>query len=71
MKLYTVSKSDLIKIADQIESDAKSALRAWIILGQSEKYSAAIKQARALRTAAENRSIWVRREIVRAAGFSI
>jgi hypothetical protein len=71
MKLYTVSKSELVKTAGQIEADAKSALRAWIILGQSEKYAQEMAQARALRAAAENKSIWARREIVRAAGFSI
>lgn len=71
MKLYTVAKSQLLKTADQIEADAKSALRAWIILGESEKYPQEMAQARALRAAAENKSIWARREIVRAAGFSI
>lgn len=71
MKIYTVSKNELIKAADQIEADAESALRAWIILGQSEKYTQEMAQARALRNAAEQKSVWLRREILRNAGFEL
>jgi hypothetical protein len=71
MKLYSVKKSELAAIADQIEAFAKSALTAWVILGQSEKYEQDMAQARALRHAAEQKSVWLRREILRTAGFSL
>jgi len=71
MKLYTVAKSQLLKTADQIEADAKSALRAWIILGESEKYMNEMAQVRALRNAADAKSVWMRRDILRNAGFSL
>ena len=71
MKLYSVKKSELATIADQIEAFAKSALTAWIILGQSEKYEQDMAQVRALRNAADAKSVWLRREILRTAGFSL
>lgn len=71
MKLYSVKKSELTTIADQIEADAKSALRAWIILGESEKYTNEMAQVRALRIAADAKSVWMRRDILRNAGFSL
>jgi len=69
--IYTVKPEGLIRDAEQIERDAEQSLRAWIILGQSDKYSAAMKTARSLRTAAAERSITVRREILRNAGFTV
>ena len=71
MKLYSVKKSELTTIADQIETFAKSALTAWIMLGQSEKYEQDMAQVRALRNAADANSVWLRREILRTAGFSL
>jgi hypothetical protein len=71
MKLYSVKKSELTTIADQIEAFAKSALTAWIMLGQSEKYEQDMAKVRALRNAADAKSVWMRREILRTAGFSL
>lgn len=69
--IYTVKPEYLIRDAEQIERDAEQSLRAWIILGQSDKYSAAMATARALRSAASERSISVRREILRNSGFIV
>lgn len=69
--IYTVKPEYLIRDAEQIERDAEQSLRAWIILGQSDKYSAAMATARALRSAAAERSIAVRREILRNSGFIV
>lgn len=69
--IYTVRPECLIRDAEQIERDAEQSLRAWIILGQSDKYGAAMKTARALRAAAAERSITVRREILRNSGFTV
>ena len=69
MKLYSVKKSELTTIADQIEAFAKSALTAWIMLGQSEKYEQDMAKVRALRNAADAKSVWLSRDIIRTAGF--
>lgn len=59
----------LLSAADQIERDANESLPSWIILGQSERYSQAMAKARSMRRAAEERSIALRREILRNAGI--
>lgn len=69
--IYTVKPEHLIRSAEQIERDAEQSLRAWIILGQSEKYSVEMKTARALRAAAAERSVAIRREILRNSGFIV
>lgn len=69
--IYTVKSEYLLREAEQIERDATESLRAWIILGQSERYSKAMQTARYLRTAAAERSIWTRREILRNAGYTV
>jgi hypothetical protein len=69
--IYTVKPEYLIRDAEQIERDAEQSLRAWIILGQSEKYSAAMQTASSLRNAASERSVMIRREILRNAGFTV
>lgn len=69
--IYSVKAEYLIRDAEQIERDAEQALRAWIILGQGDKYSTAMATARALRAAAAERSVYVRREILRNSGFTI
>lgn len=69
--IYTVKPEYLIRDAEQIERDAEQALRAWIILGQTDKYGAAMKIARALRAAAAERSVAIRREILRNSGFTV
>lgn len=69
--IYTVKSVHLIEQAEQIERDAAQSLSAWIVLGQSDKYGAAMKTARNLRNAAAERNIAVRREILRNAGFTV
>jgi hypothetical protein len=69
--IYTVKSEYLIRDAEQIERDAEQSLRAWIILGQSDKYGAAMRTARALRAAAAERSVTIRREILRNSGFTV
>jgi len=69
--IYTVKPEYLIRDAEQIERDAEQSLRAWIILGQSDKFSTAMATARALRFAAAERSVTVRREILRNSGFIV
>jgi hypothetical protein len=41
------------------------------MLGQSEKYEQDMAKVRALRNAADAKSVWLRREILRTAGFSL
>ena len=69
--IYTVRPKHLLADAAQIEQNAEQSLAAWIILGQSEKYGIAMKTARALRSAAAERNISVRREILRNSGFTV
>jgi hypothetical protein len=69
--IYTVKPEHLIRDAEQIERNANESLTAWILLGQSDRYSAAMKTARALRSAAAERSVAVRREILRNSGFIV
>ena len=69
--IYTVTAECLIREAEQIERDAEQSLRSWIILGQTDKYGAAMKTARSLRAAAAERSIAARREILRNSGFVV
>jgi hypothetical protein len=69
--IYSVKSEYLIRDAQQIERDAEQSLRAWIMVGQSERYGEALRNARALRTAAAERSIYARREILRNAGFVV
>lgn len=69
--IYTVRPECLIRDAEQIERDAEQSLRAWIVLGQADKYSAAMSKARSLRYAAAERSIAARREILRNSGFTV
>ena len=69
--IYIVKPEFLIRDAEQIERDAEQSLRAWIILGQSDKYSTAMATARALRSAAAQRSVAIRREILRNSGFIV
>ena len=69
--IYTVQSKFLTDAAAQIERDANQSLTAWILLGQSERYSAEMATVRALRAAAAEKSIHVRREILRNAGFTV
>ena len=69
--IYTVKTEHLIREAEQVERDANQSLRAWIILGQSDKYGTAMKTVRALRAAAAEDNLHIRREILRNAGFVV
>jgi hypothetical protein len=71
MILYTTAAAILLRDATQIERDAEQSLRAWILIGQTDRYGDALRRARVLRSAAATRSIWERREILRNAGFEI
>lgn len=69
--LYTVRSEHLLRDAEQIERSATDSLRAWILVGQSGRYIAAMDTARALRRAASERNVSTRREILRNAGFTV
>lgn len=69
--IYTVKPEYLLRDAEQIERDAEQSLHAWIILGQTDNYGAAMRTARALRAAAKERSVAIRREILRNSGFAV
>lgn len=69
--IYTVKPEYLIRDAEQIERDAEQSLTAWIMVGQSGRYGEALRTARMLRAAAAERSISIRREILRNAGFEV
>ena len=71
MKLYTVSKEVLQSLAASIERDAKASLTSYVLLGQTERYGDEMRRAATLRHAAAQRSIYVRREILRASGFDL
>lgn len=69
--IYTVKPEHLLRDAEQIERDAQQSLPSWIVLGESERYGQAMSTARALRSAAAERSVAVRREILRNSGFTV
>jgi len=69
--IYTVKSSHLICEAEKIEQHATESLTAWILIGQSGRYGDAMRDARALRQAASERSVSVRREILRNVGFCV
>lgn len=71
MRIYTVSKQALQREAESIEQYANDSLTAWILLGQSDRYSEEMRKARAVRSAARQRSIYVRREMLRDLGYEI
>ena len=69
--IYSVVPKRLIEDARAIEKHAEDQLEAWLALGQSEKYSKAIDQARILRLAANEKDVYTRREILKNAGFTV
>jgi len=69
--IYTVKPAHLICEAEKIEQHATESLTAWILINQSGRYGDAMRDARALRQAASERSVSVRREILRNAGFTV
>lgn len=68
MQHLTVSAKWLNQAADQLERDAEQSLQAWILLGQSNRYSETKARARMLRRAAEIKNIGERREYLRNNG---
>ena len=62
MQHLTISKKWLSQTADQLDRDAEQSLRAWVLLGQSNRYSEAKARARMLRRAAEIKNSGERRE---------
>lgn len=68
MQHLTVSATWLNQAADQLDRDAEQSMNAWILLGQSERYSQTKARARMLRRAAEIKSISERREYLRNNG---
>lgn len=70
-QIYTVAKNALIAYAERIEADAEDSLQSYILLGQTDKYSAMRAEARVLRAAAEYKNMGVRREILRDNGWEV
>ncbi len=64
----TVSTKWLNQAADQLDRDAEQSMQAWILLGQSERYSETKARAMMLRRAAEIKNIGARREYLRNNG---
>lgn len=58
----------LLPMADRIEADARDNLTTWTMLGQTDKYTEAMRQARVLRHAETLRTISERREYLNAHG---
>lgn len=67
----TVCAKWLNTAADQLERDANQSLNAWIILGQTDRYSTSMAKVRAMRHAAEIKNIGVRREYLRNSGIDV
>lgn len=65
----TVSAKALEAMADRTEAHAKDSHAAWIVCGNSDAYDKAMHQVYVLRRAAAERSIYVRREMLRNAGI--
>lgn len=70
MNLYTVASEELIRIAARIEADARDQQVSWIILGQTEKFSAEMDRAAVLRAAANIRGIAARRQMLVENGYT-
>ena len=68
---YTVAADHLINQAESIEKYAATSHRAWILVGEYDRYGEEMTKAAALRRAAAQRSLHVRREILRNAGFTV
>lgn len=71
MTKLTVSAAALNQMADSTERHAKESQTAWILCGQMEKYGEWMARANAIRRAAAEKSIWVRREILRNNGVAV
>ena len=71
MQHLTISARWLTQAADQLDRDAEQSVRAWVLLGQSNRYSEAKARARMLRRAAEIKSIGERREYLHNNGEQV
>jgi hypothetical protein len=70
-KKQTVSEKWLEIAAIKLEFDAESNLQAWIILGQSSRYSENLGMASVLRRAIEIKNIRQRRDFLRDNGVKV
>jgi hypothetical protein len=70
-KLYTVTPASLLKEAKYFREYAEESLKYWILAKQTEKYPEAMAKARILETAAREKNVAVRREILKNSGFDI
>lgn len=66
----TVAAAALIKMAERTEAHAAESQTAWILVGDHDSYSRNMREAAALRRAAAEKSVWVRREILRNNGIA-
>lgn len=64
-----VGKAWMLTAAESIEQSARESLSAWIVLGQTDKYTAAMDKVSTLRRAAEVQSVSIRRDMLRNAGI--
>lgn len=58
-----------IRMAESLEQSANDNLSAWVMLGQTEKYTELMRQARVLRQAENLRTITDRREYLNSHGI--
>ena len=71
MQHLTISAKWLNQTADQLDRDAEQNLQAWVLLGQSNRYTETKTRARMLRRAAEIKNIGERREYLRSNGEQV
>jgi hypothetical protein len=71
MQHLTISAKWLTQAADQLDRDAEQSLQAWVLLGQSNRYSETKTRARMLRRAAEIKNIGERREYLHNNGEQV
>lgn len=71
MNRPTVSKKWLQHEAESIEQSAKESVAAWIALGQTELFDAAMAKARYLRMLARVNDLHERREALRSIGYNV
>lgn len=68
-KKPTVNAKWLEMAATKLEMDADDSMPTWILLGQAHRYCEDMGKARAMRQAAQIKSIAARREFLRAIGI--
>jgi len=70
MTKLTVSAKVLLKMAANYEKSAHDNHNAWILVGNYDSFGKYMSLAATLRRAAAEKSIWVRREILRNNGIT-